>query len=215
VLAATEISMNTTIQAATADVRASFEAKVRGGIFQPVARHLREDLVDDRLAEGVGMAFEQSVTRAAGGHIMPDALLVQACHLRAVDLGRRLAGAGGGQPKRDVMDERNYKEDRVEVLHLDGELGDDEDEGFVLALADVDVEYPARWLHSALDLESWLSCLAAGDRLLLALRRGGHTLEEIAKATGKSITTVLKRLRELGRELAARVDDVTWLEAVL
>jgi hypothetical protein len=43
--------MNTTTQAATDDVRALFEEKVRRGIFRPVARHLREDLVEDRLAE--------------------------------------------------------------------------------------------------------------------------------------------------------------------
>ena len=206
--------MNTTIQAATANVRASFDQKVRNGIFAPVARHLREDLVEDRMAEGVSMAFAQYVRSVERGEPMNDALLVQACHMRAIDLSRRVAGAGGSQPKRDVMDERNYKAGHVEVLRLDGELGDDEDEGFVLALADVDVEHPSRWLHSALDLQNWLSRLPAGDRLLLALRRAGHTLEEIAKTTHRSITSVLKRLRELGRELAQRVDDVTWLEAV-
>jgi hypothetical protein len=28
------------------------------GIFDPVARHLREDLREDRLAEGIGLTFE-------------------------------------------------------------------------------------------------------------------------------------------------------------
>jgi len=102
------------------------------------------------------------------------------------------------------MDERNYKAGHVEVLHLDGELGDEEDEGFVLALTDVEMGHPARWLVSAIDLETWLSRLAAGDQLILRLRRAGHTLDEIAKTTGKSITAVLHRLRELGRELAER-----------
>jgi hypothetical protein len=198
--------MNTTIQAATADVRASFEMKVKSGMFNPVARHLREDLVEDRLAEGIGMAYEQYISRAAEGRVMPDALLVQACHLRAIDLGRRLAGAGGAQPKRDVMDERNYKSGKVEVLHLDGELGDEEDEGFVMALTDVEMGNPARWLVSAIDLETWLSHLAAGDQLILRLRRAGHTLDEIAKTTSRNITAVLQRLRELGRELAERAD---------
>jgi hypothetical protein len=50
---------------------------------------------------------------------MRDALLVETCHLRAIDLGRRLAGSGGSQPKRDVMDERNHKAGRVEVRHLE------------------------------------------------------------------------------------------------
>jgi hypothetical protein len=182
----------------------AFAAKVRAGMFNPVARHLREDLVEDRLAEGIGMAFEQYLARAAEGRVMPDALLVQACHMRAVDLSRRLAGAGGAQPKRDVMDERNFKEGRVEVLRLDGLLGDDEDEGVVLRLTDVEIGNPARWLVSAIDLETWLSHLSAGDQLLLRLRRAGHTLDEIAKTTARSITAVLQRLRELGRELAER-----------
>jgi hypothetical protein len=204
--------MNVTIQAATADVRASFEMKVKSGMFNPIARHLREDLVEERLCEGIALVFIQFVRSCDKGEPMSDALLVQACHMRAIDLGRRVAGAGGAQPKRDVMDERNFKEGHVEVLHLDGELGDEEDEGYVLALSEVDVGHPARWLHSALDLQTWLSRIAAADRLLLSLRRAGHTLDEIAKTTGKSITAVLHRLRELGRELAERADEVVWLE---
>jgi hypothetical protein len=195
--------MNITNEVA-ADVSQAFAEKVRAGIFRPVARHLREDLVEDRMAEGIGMAFEQYLTRAAEGRVMPDALLVQACHMRAVDLSRRLAGAGGAQPKRDVMDERNFKEGRVEVLRLDGLLSDDEDEGVALRLTDVEIGNPARWLVSAIDLETWLSHLASGDQLILRLRCAGHTLDEIAKTTGRSITAVLQRLRELGRELAER-----------
>lgn len=198
--------MNTSIPAATPDVRALFAEKIERGIFRPVARHLREDLVEDRLAEGVGMAFAQYVRSCDRGAPMSDALLVQACHLRAIDLGRRLAGADGAQPKRDVMDERNYKTGHVEVLHLDGEFGDEDDEGFILALTEVEMANPARWLVSAIDLETWLSQLSAEDQLILRLRRAGHTLDEIAKTTGRSITAVLQRLRELGRELAERAD---------
>ena len=186
------------------DVSLAFAKKVERGIFQPVARHLRDDLLEDRLAEGVGMAFVQFTRSCARGEPMTDALLVQACHLRAIDLGRRLAGAGGSQPKRDVLDERNYREGRVEVLHLDGLLGDEDDEGHVRGLTEVEMGNPGRWLVSAIDLETWLSRLAAGDRLMLALRRAGHTLEEISKTVGRSITAVLQRLRELGRELAER-----------
>ncbi len=125
--------MNTTMTAvATADVKHLFDEKVRRGIFQPVARHLREDLVEDRLAEGVGMAFEQYVKSVAEGRPMDDGLLVHACHLRAIDLGRRLAGAGGSQPKRDVYDERHYKEGRLELLRLDGLVDDgDEEQGLL------------------------------------------------------------------------------------
>jgi hypothetical protein len=197
--------MNTTILATTADVRASFEEKVKSGLFAPVARHLRDDLVEDRMAEGLGLVYVQFARSVTKGEPMTDALLVQACHMRAIDLSRRLAGAGGSQPKRDVMDERNYKSGKVEVLRLDGQSGNDEEnEGYVLALAEGDVGHPARWLHSALDLQTWLSRLPAADRLLLGLRRAGHTLEEIAAKTGMCITAILKRLKELGRELAER-----------
>jgi hypothetical protein len=83
--------------------------KVKSGIFNPVARHLREDLVEDRMAEGIGLVFVQFVRSVETGEPMSDALFVQACHMRATDLGRRLAGASGCQPKRDVMDERSYR----------------------------------------------------------------------------------------------------------
>jgi DNA-directed RNA polymerase specialized sigma24 family protein len=208
----TESHMNHNNEAATADVKQSFAEKVARGIFRPVARHLREDLVEDRLAEGIGMAFEQYVSRAARGEVMNDAVLVMACHMRAIDMGRRLAGAYGAQPKRDVLDERNYKDGTVEVLRLDGLLEDEDDEGAALGIADADVRNPVRRLVSALDLERWLSSLASEDRLLLALRQAGHTLEEIAEVTGRGITTVCHRLRELGQELAERAGIELHLE---
>lgn len=110
--------MNTT--ATATDVKEMFEEKYRRGIFQAVARHLRGDLVEDRLAEGVAMAFVQYKENAARGHVMADAVLVHACHLRAIDVGRRVAGSQGARAKGGVLDERNYKEERVEVLRLDG-----------------------------------------------------------------------------------------------
>ena len=194
------------------DVKQSFADKVARGIFNPVARHLREDLVEDRLAEGIGMAFEQYANRAARGEVMNDAVLVLACHMRAIDMGRRLAGAYGGQPKRDVYDERNYKNGAVEVLRLDGLLEDHDDEGTALGIAEADVANPARRLVSAIDLEAWLSSLPAEDRLLLALRQAGHKLEEIAEVTGGRASPICQRLRELGRELAERAGIELHLE---
>jgi hypothetical protein len=179
----------------------AFAAKVRAGMFNPVARHLREDLVEDRLAEGIGMAFEQYINRAAEGRLMPDALLVRACHLRAIDLGRRLAGADGAQPKKDVYDDRAFKEGHVELLRLDGL---DEGEGTFLGFAEPEVPNPARKLVSALDLEKWIDGLGDQDRLMLALRQGGHTLTEIGIMVGRSTSFVFTRLNELGRELAER-----------
>jgi hypothetical protein len=201
----TEQLMNQVNETATAvDVSDTFASKFRAGIFNPVARHLRQDLVEDRMAEGIGMAFEQYLTRAVRGRVMPDAVLVRACHLRAIDLGRRLAGANGAQPKRDVFDERNYKSGKVEVLHLDGLFGDEDDERTFLGFAEPEVPDPARWLASAVDLERWVAGLGDQDRLMLALRQGGHTLTEIGTTMGRSPSFVFGRLHELGRELAER-----------
>jgi hypothetical protein len=194
--------MNPMNETATAvDVTDAFAEKVRAGLFRPVARHLREDLVEDRMAEGIGMAFEQFIHRTAEGRLMPDALLVRACHLRATDLSRRLAGAEGAQPKKDVYDERAFKEGHVELLRLDGL---DEGEGMFLGFAEPEVPNPARKLVSAIDLENWVAGLGDQDRLMLALRQGGHTLTEIGVRVGRSTSFVFARLNELGRDLAQR-----------
>jgi hypothetical protein len=159
--------------------------------------------VEDRLAEGIGMAFEQYVIRAAEGRSMPDALLVRACHMRAMDLGRRLAGADGAQPKKDVYDERNFKEGHVELLRLDGVYEDGDGPAFI-GFGEPEVPNPARRLASAVDLERWVAGLGDQDRLMLALRQGGHTLTEIGTTLGRSTSLVFGRLRELGRQLAER-----------
>ncbi len=144
---------------ASCSARDLFAAKVSRGIFRPVARHLRDDLRDDRLAEGVGMTFEMFTRYAERGVHIDDAILVHACHLRAVDLGRHLAH---DHSKRDVLDERNYHEGRVEILHL----GEDD----ALAYAPPMTVNPTRDIVSAISLERWLSSLSSRDRLMLAPR---------------------------------------------
>ena len=196
--------MNTTMRAATADVRRAFAEKVQQNMFAPVARHLREDLVEDRLAEGIGMAFEQYVRSVAEGRPMPDALLVRACHLRAIDLPRRLAGADGARPRQDVYDERAYQAGHVELLRLDGlrDCDDGDEEQGLFGLAEVMANNPSRKIVSALDLEAWLGRLGPEDRMMLALRQAGHTLGGIGGAMGHSTSAVFARLRALGEELA-------------
>jgi hypothetical protein len=202
---------------ATADVRRAFARKVENKMFAPVARHLREDLVEDRLAEGIGQAFRQYSRSVAEGRPMPDALLVRACHLRAIDLGRRLAGADGARPKQDAYDERAFNAGHVELLRLDG-LRDwddgDEEQGW-FGLAEVMANNPTKKIVSAIDLERWLGRLGPEDRMMLALRQAGHTLGGIGAAMGMSTSAVFKRLRELGEDLAvvAGVEVETWRAA--
>jgi hypothetical protein len=194
--------MNTKIAAATADVRREFAEKVEKKIFGPVARHLREDLVEDRLAEGVAMAFRQYVASVADGRPMSDALLVRACHVRAIDIGRRLAGAEGARPKQDVYDERAFKAGHVELLRLDVLVEDGGEAHCPLGWAELDALNPAGRLASAVDLKRWLAGLGPEDRMMLALRQAGHTLGGIGAATGRSTSVIFKRLRALGEELA-------------
>ncbi len=59
------IEMNET--AIAVDVKRSFAAKVQRGMFNPVARHLRTDIAEDRLAEGIAMAFELYAKSVAKG----------------------------------------------------------------------------------------------------------------------------------------------------
>ena len=177
-----------------------FAAKVARGIFNPVARHLRDGLRDDRLAEGVGQTFEMYQRYAERGVVLDDALLVHACHLRAVDLGRHVAR--GTRSKRDVLDERNYHEGKLEVLHLGLEAG--EDDGGLGNAAPMTTN-PTSHIMSAISLQRWLSGLSSRDQLMLALRQAGHTLAEIGLQLGASTSAVFARLRALGCELEAQV----------
>ena len=171
---------------ADSSARDLFADKVSRGIFNPVARHLRDDLRDDRLAEGVAQTFEIFARKADRGVLLDDALLVHACRLRAVDLGRHLAR--GTHSKRDVLDERNGG---LEVLHFDDAIRC----SLPLTINPTDT------LVSAISLKRWLLTLGDRDRLMLALRYAGHTLGEIAEHIGSSTSAVFSRLRELGRQL--------------
>jgi hypothetical protein len=195
------------------EIRKQFEEKVRRGIFRPVARYItRAADPEERLAEAVAMTFELYAVHARRGEVLDDGVLVHHCRLRAVDLARHLVR--GQHSALDVLDPRCYHAGKVEVLHLDGLPEEDggfhgEEDGAVLAdLLDGLARDPAPKLDSALDLTSWLSTLPAGDQAMLAARYAGCTLEETARATGSSTTTVFARLRRLGGELAQRAGIV-------
>jgi hypothetical protein len=62
---------------------------------------------------------------------------------------------------------------------------------------------PAEELVATIDLDIWLGSLGDDDRDLLAGRLAGHSLQELAWRTNRSITAVFGHLRQLGTDLAA------------
>ena len=67
------------MQTAFSSPQEAFGHNVAAGIFVPVARHLREDIREDRLAEGIGLTLQMYLRYAERGVILDDALLVHAC----------------------------------------------------------------------------------------------------------------------------------------
>ncbi len=191
------------------ELRAMFDEKVRRGIFNPVARYLPSDVVEDRLQDAIALTWSHFERTAAERHaVLPDAILVNLCRWRAIEPHRRYVPCEGADRAGCVLDARNYREGRVEVLHLDGVLGPDDEfvEGDreLLGLAEATCVSPVRKLNSALDLDAWLAGLDERDRELLALRAAGYTLGEIGEVAGLSVSQVWARCRVLGEELAQR-----------
>ena len=189
-----------------------FGAKVKAGIFRPVGRHLSGPDAEDKLQEGICQTFEMYRRYALDrGVVLDDGILVHSCRQRAVDLGRRFVKSDS-QPRRDALHPANYRDRKTEVYRLDGLLDDDGelpaegDRQVALGLAEMMANNPTRQLIAALDLQSWLSSVSCEDRRLLAMRYAGSPLQEIADAAGVSISSVFKRLRDLGWQLADRAE---------
>jgi hypothetical protein len=194
-----------------ADIRRTFEDKIKAGMFRHVERHLHEDIREERMQEALGLTWRLYADRAQRGEILDDALLVHACKLKAIDLSRHVVECDY-QPLRDVLDLRNYLAGRVEVLRL-GDPHEEEDEGeghrfekgdklVSIGFAELRCINPARNIHSAIDLTAWLAELPAEDRHMLELRASGYTLEETADKLGVSLSYVFATCRRLGVALA-------------
>ncbi len=134
----------------------------------------------------VAQVWEAFLRYEARGVRLDTGLLVHMARLRATDLGRRFVR--GGQPRRDVMDFRNYLDGRTQVLHLDGLEDENEgwsgegDVGLQAAWQAATSADPAEELVATIDLDGWLGSLGADDRDLLAGRLAGHSLQELAWA---------------------------------
>jgi hypothetical protein len=194
-----EVPVTTTIPK---NIRQEFEKKIRRGIFRPVARHLPEDVREDRLQDAICQVWEMYERYAERGELLEDAILVHACRLRATDPSRYFVHCEGYQRKRDVLDVRNFMEGNVEVLHFSDVADDVEDTPFSLGFAELDSQNPTRRIISAINLETWLEALAPRDRKLIELRAAGFDLDESATKLGMSRFAVCRRVKELGELLA-------------
>ena len=178
----------------TTTIQHEFTQKVRRGIFNPVRRYLSATAADaDRFEEGVASAWRLYSQKAAAGQIVPDAILVHHCRLRATDLRRDLVG-NGGRRREDALESSNYHRGKVEVCPFD-ETG----------LAHVGRQNPEEVVNSAIDLESWIAELPEKDQAIISGRAAGDTLKEIATKVGMSFSGVRGRLQRLGNELALRM----------
>ncbi|MDC3956265.1 hypothetical protein KEG38_20560 [Polyangium jinanense] len=184
------------------NIRQEFEKKIRRGIFQPIARHLPEDIREDRLQDAIAQVWEMYERYAERGELLDDAILVHACRLRATDPGRHYVPCEGYQRKRDVLDPRNYMQGNLEVLHLDDVADDMEDTSFSLGFAELDSTNPTRRIISAISLNEWLETLTPRDRELIELRAAGYDLDESAEKLGLTRFAVCRRVKELGELLA-------------
>ncbi|HEY3358318.1 MAG TPA: hypothetical protein VGQ83_34030 [Polyangia bacterium] len=187
--------------------RAQFEALVRRGVFRPCERFVcRAHDAEDRVAEGLARTWQWFAQQAALGRVPDLALVVFVCRLRMVDRSHRLSSGDHSHWRLDVYQRQGR--DGIELRRLEFHDHDDDqaDDDAGLGLAEPGAQDPEPKLMSALDLQAWLAQLGAEDRSMLELRAAGATLAEIGKVTRQTTTTVHRRCRELGDELAQRAE---------
>jgi hypothetical protein len=193
---------------ALAAAQRGFSELYQRGVFKPCERFVCCDRdSEDRVQEGLAFCWEWYRGKTLLGQQPDTALAVHAARLRMVDRSRRFASRDRSRWGEDAYERQGRG---IELRRLDEVRDDDEDderrEDPSLGLARLGVNNPESNVVSALDLASWCDTLASADRELLAMRAAGHGLEEIGKATGRSVANVFRRARQLGFELADRAD---------
>lgn len=189
-------------------INAEFDRKVRRGIFKPVARHLTNlPTAEDRLQDAICQTWWMYRRYATEKNkVLDDGILVHSCRQRAVDLDRNFVPADGRRGY-DVLDPRNYRDGKVQVLRLDGIAEDQSSDGD----RDIQVGYaehmecnPARKIRSAIDLERWVGDQSFLDQHILARKYAGCSTAEVAKELEMPYSAVYQRTKERGLELARR-----------
>jgi DNA-directed RNA polymerase specialized sigma24 family protein len=186
-------------------VRAQFDALVRRGVFRPCERFVcQAHDAEDRIAEGLARTWQWYQQQFALGRNPDLALVVYVCRLRMVDRSHRLDSGDHRHWRLDVFERQGRGGVELRRLQLH-ELDDDRVEED-LGLAEAGAQDPTPKLDSALDLQDWLAELGAEDRTVLQLRASGHTLTEIGREVRQTTSTVYRRCRDLGHELALRAE---------
>ena len=163
---------------------------------------------EDRLQIAIALTWQmyhRYITEK--NRVLSDGILVHHCRLRAVDLDRDFVPATSHCKNQDVLDPRCYRDNRAEVLRLDGVQFDQCPDGgraVEIAYAEAMAIKPERNLNSAIDLEAWLDQQTSTDQLILEKRMAGHTYGEIANDLSMSYSQVYERSKTLGTALAER-----------
>jgi hypothetical protein len=190
------------------ELNLAFEQKYRRGMFNPVKRFLtNQPDPEDRFADAVAQAWHMYTRYALEKDtILDDALLVNGCRLRAIDLGHRFVPGRGR--RRDAMGESAYQMDGIDANHLDGEIENVPEfwnTADQLGFANGAGSPEPHWI-SRLDLERWLANRTDDERAIWSGRFAGLNNQEIGKQIQASHGTVCRRARQLGRELAEAVN---------
>ena len=172
------------------EVNATFEEKVKKGIFNPVRRFIKiEHEAEDRWADALASTWSMYSRYAREKDtVLSDAILVHSCRQRAIDLSRRFVGTQGARgTNQDVMDPRCFRDGHVRVYRLggihDNEQADENDRSIEISLAESMAEDPEEKWNSAIDLQSWIGEQTFQDQSILTRKQEGYSTKEVAQET--------------------------------
>jgi len=191
-----------------AEVNETFTEKIERGIFHPVLRHLtRLQDAEDRYQDALCRIWQDYRSAALRGIPVDDAALVCGLRRKCFDVTHRFSSECGRGMRRDVMGAMAINLDGLEILRLDGGYDDDDADRPLSFIDDVSAERQSHLedhLVSALDLDQWTAGLAAADKAIITGKFIGRTDLESARRLRCGLSTVNRKARRLGLELAQR-----------
>jgi hypothetical protein len=189
------------------EINQEFSAKVRRGIFKPVARHLSNAAtVEDRMQNAMAQTwwmYRRCIVEK--GKILDDAVLVQKAKWAACDLGRSFVGAGRRRCNQDVLDPRAYRDGHVTIHRLDLLDPSEAPEGeSPMEVGLAEAACPERKMNSAMDLQKWIGGLSFSDQGIMQRKMEGFGTGEVAAELDLPYLVTHRKEQQLGMELARR-----------